>query len=242
MATSPSEAGPPPSASSGLWSLDIPSSPGSQDSALPRNQARQGGVGSQPGQALDTEEDGSVRAEGNSTHRRGHAVRGTDRGTGGGAQGDPVPSNPTEVKGLSTSKPSVDEGLPQKGDRGPALSASEGPCKDTGASQRAPLPESKGETSGHKKEVPLIAEPAASEVGSREWWGGVGVSCPSGTLLAAGAEWSPGASVSFCHYDFGFGSSVSSRGPMVLQPRQPSRRRRTGRQQETTPRNRSRPL
>lgn len=163
MATSPSEAGPPPSASSGLWSLDIPSSPGSQDSALPRNQARQGGVGSQPGQALDTEEDGSVRAEGNSTHRRGHAVRGTDRGTGGGAQGDPVPSNPTEVKGLSTSKPSVDEGLPQKGDRGPALSASEGPCKDTGASQRAPLPESKGETSGHKKEVPLIAEPAASE-------------------------------------------------------------------------------
>ncbi|XP_035293735.1 E3 ubiquitin-protein ligase RNF213 isoform X3 [Cricetulus griseus] len=157
------------SPTSGLWSLDTPSSLGSQDSALPQNQAQQqGGVGSQPGQSLATlhmpmEEGGSVLAEGNSSPLQGHTVKGTDSGPQGGAQRDPVPSNHTGVKDLNTSKPSVDKGLPPEGDCGPALSASKGPCKDTDASQRAPLPESKGEKSEHKEEVSLTAELAASE-------------------------------------------------------------------------------
>lgn len=153
---------------SGLWSLDVPSSPGSQDSALPQKQAHQGGVGSQAGQSLDTvamsvEEDGPVHAEGSSIPLQGHTVKGTGSHTGGGAQRDPVPSSHTEVKDPNTSKPSVHKGLPQDGDRGPAISASKGPPKVTDASLRAPLPESKGAKSEHKEEVPVTAELAASE-------------------------------------------------------------------------------
>lgn len=158
----------------------MPSSPGSQDSALPQKQAHQGGVGSQAGQSLDTvamsvEEDGPVHAEGSSIPLQGHTVKGTGSHTGGGAQRDPVPSSYTEVKGPNTSKPSVHKGLPQDRDRGPAISASKGPPKVTDASLRAPLPESKGAKSEHKEEVPVTAELAASEVSSRQWGHGGGV-------------------------------------------------------------------
>ncbi|XP_052615833.1 E3 ubiquitin-protein ligase RNF213 isoform X2 [Peromyscus californicus insignis] len=151
---------------SGLWSLDVPSSPGSQDSALPQKQAHQGGVGSQPGQSLDAvavEEDGPVHAEGSSIPLQGHTVKGTDSDTGDGAQRDPVPSSHTEVKDRNTSQPSVHKGLPQDGDCGPAISACKGPPKVTDASPRAPLPESKGAKSEHKEEAPVTAGLAASE-------------------------------------------------------------------------------
>ncbi|CAH6776517.1 Rnf213 [Phodopus roborovskii] len=109
VTTSSSEAESLPSTSSGLQSLDIPSSLESQDSALPQDRAQQGGVGSQPRQSLDAvnvsmEEDGSVHAKASS-----------------------VPL-----------QPSVDKGLPRDGDPGPALSACKGPGAGTGASQKAP--------------------------------------------------------------------------------------------------------
>ncbi|KAL6038048.1 hypothetical protein STEG23_019389 [Scotinomys teguina] len=156
------------SSTSGLWSLDVPSNPGSPDSALPQKQAHQGSVGNRPDQSLDTvtmsvEEDGSVHAEGSSFPPQGHTVIGVDSDIGDGAQRDPVPSNHTEVKDLSTSKPSVDKGLPPEGDCGPALSAHKDLPQVTDASQRAPLPESKGVKSEHKEEVPVTAELAASE-------------------------------------------------------------------------------
>lgn len=179
---------------------------------MPQNQAQQqGGVGSQPGQSLATlhmpmEEGGSVLAEGNSSPLQGHTVKGTDSGPQGGAQRDPVPSNHTGVKDLNTSKPSVDKGLPPEGDCGPALSASKGPCKDTDASQRAPLPESKGEKSEHKEEVSLTAELAASEVSSPEWGHGGGhVLSPSQLLSLWLVLTQATVSSSLCHYDSGFG-------------------------------------
>lgn len=116
-----------------------------------------------------------MHAEGSSIPLQGHTVKGTGSHTGGGAQRDPVPSSHTEVKNPNTSKPSVHKGLPQDGDRGPAISASKGPPKVTDASLRAPLPESKGAKSEHKEEVPVTAELAASEVSSRQWGHGGGV-------------------------------------------------------------------
>ncbi|XP_028640286.1 E3 ubiquitin-protein ligase RNF213, partial [Grammomys surdaster] len=136
--------------SSGLWSLDMPSSPGSHDSALPQNQAQQDGAASQPGHSLDPEnvpmeKDGSVHAEGSDSPQQGQVAEGTD------AQSNLVPSNHTEVKDLNISKPSVDKGLGLEG--GPALSAFGGLPKMTDASQKAPLPESKGETCGQEEKV-----------------------------------------------------------------------------------------
>lgn len=105
--------------SSGLWSLDMPPSPGSHNSALPQNQAQQGGAASQPGHPLDTEnmpmEDGFVHTEGSGSPLQGQAAERTD------AQSNLAPSDLAEVKDLNTSKPSVDKGLPLDG--GPALSA-----------------------------------------------------------------------------------------------------------------------
>ena len=145
--------------SSGLWSLDMPPSPGSHNSALPQNQAQQGGAASQPGHPLDTEnmpmEDGFVHTEGSGSPLQGQAAERTD------AQSNLAPSDLAEVKDLNTSKPSVDKGLPLDG--GPALSAFKGHPKMTDASQKAPLPESKGETSGQEKKVPPI-DAAASPV------------------------------------------------------------------------------
>lgn len=129
----------------------MPPSPGSHNSALPQNQAQQGGAASQPGHPLDTEimpmEDGFVHTEGSGSPLRGQAAERTD------AQSNLAPSDLAEVKDLNTSKPSVDKGLPLDG--GPALSAFKGHPKMTDASQKAPLPESKGETSGQEKKVPV---------------------------------------------------------------------------------------
>nr|XP_034361931.1 E3 ubiquitin-protein ligase RNF213 [Arvicanthis niloticus] len=152
---SPSEA-----PSSGLWSLDMPSSPGPHDSALPQSQAQQGGAASQPGHSLDpenmpVEKDGSVHAEGNGSPQQGRAAEGTD------AQSNLAPSDHAEVKDLSTSTPSVDKGLALG--VGPALSAFEGHPKVTEASQKAPLPESKEETSGQEEKV-LPTDAAANRV------------------------------------------------------------------------------
>ncbi|XP_052050777.1 E3 ubiquitin-protein ligase RNF213 isoform X2 [Apodemus sylvaticus] len=135
--------------SSGLWSLDMPSSPGSHASALPQNQAQQGCAAGQPGHSLDTEKvpmekDGPVHAEGSGGPVQGQAADLTD------AQSNPAPTDHTEVKDLNTSKPSADKGLPLEGD--PALAAVEDHPKMT-ASQKAPLPESKGETSGQADKV-----------------------------------------------------------------------------------------
>ncbi|KAL1780092.1 E3 ubiquitin-protein ligase RNF213 isoform X1 [Sigmodon hispidus] len=157
---------------SGPSSLDMLSSPGSQDSALPQNQAQQDVVGSQPDQSLDTvnmpvEEDGSVHAEGSSIPLQGHTVKGTDSDIGS-AQENPVPSNHTDIKDLNTSMPSVDKGLLQEGDCGPALSAYRGLPEVSGASQRAPLPESKRKKYEHKQEMPVTAELAVSEL--LTWW------------------------------------------------------------------------
>ncbi|XP_057630023.1 E3 ubiquitin-protein ligase RNF213-like [Chionomys nivalis] len=167
QSTVSSEAGSLPSMSSGLWSLDMPSSLGSQDSALAQNQVQQAGVGSQPGQSQHTVtmpmENGSVHAAGSSLPLQGHSGTGTDSGIGGGTQRNADPSNHTEVKGLSTSKASMDKDLPQEGHCGPAPSACKGPAKVTDAVQSAPLPESKGQKSEHKEKGPVTAELAASE-------------------------------------------------------------------------------
>ncbi|XP_029401802.1 E3 ubiquitin-protein ligase RNF213 isoform X2 [Mus pahari] len=145
--------------SSGLWSLDMPPSPGSHDSTLPQNPAQQGGAASQPGHSLDTEnmpmEDGSVHTEGSSSPLLGQAAECKD------AQSNLAPSDHAAVKDLNTSKPSVDKGLPLEG--GPALSAFKGHPKMSDASQKAPLTESKGETSGQEEKVPPI-DAAASLV------------------------------------------------------------------------------
>lgn len=140
---SPSEA-----PSSGLWSLDMPSSPRSHDSALPQSQDQQGGAASQPGHSLDpenmsVEKDGSVHAEGSGSPQQGRAAEGTD------AQSNLAPGDHAEVKDLSTSTPSMDKGLALGG--GPALSAFEGHPKVTDASQKTPLP--KKETSGQEERV-----------------------------------------------------------------------------------------
>ncbi|XP_055448252.1 E3 ubiquitin-protein ligase RNF213 isoform X2 [Psammomys obesus] len=147
------------SLSSGLWSLNMPSSPGSQDPALPQNQAQQGGAGSQPGQSLDTVKI-PVEEVGSSSPLQGQTAKGTGSGTGGGAQKDPASNDLLEVKDPNTSKPSVDKGLLQEGGSGPALSVFEGHLKGTDVSQKARSPESKGEKSGPQKEVPVSGKQA----------------------------------------------------------------------------------
>lgn len=156
----------------------MPSSLGSQDSALAQNQVQQAGVGSQPGQSGHTVtmpmENGCVHAAGSSLPLQGHSGTGTDSGIRGGTQRSPDPSNHTEVKGLSTSKAPVDKDLPQEGPCGLAPSACKGPAKVADAVQRAPLPESKGQKSEHKEKGPVTAELAASEVSRWAWWHGSG--------------------------------------------------------------------
>ena len=156
----------------------MPSSLGSQDSALAQNQVQQAGVGSQPGQSGHTVtmpmENGCVHASGSSLPLQGHSGTGTDSGIGGGTQRSPDPSNHTEVKGLSTSKASGDKDLPQEGPCGPAPSACKGPAKVTDAVQRTPLPESKGQKSEHKEKGSVTAVLAASEVSRWAWWHGSG--------------------------------------------------------------------
>lgn len=125
----------------------MPSSPGSQDSALPQNQVQPGVAAGQPGWSLDTakmpvEEDCSVPAEGSDS---------TGSGIDSRAQRNPVPCDP------NTTKPPVDKGLPEGEGSSPALSASEG---HPDAFQKAPLP--------------VSATQAASEVSSREWRHGGG--------------------------------------------------------------------
>lgn len=127
------------SMSSGLWSLDLPSGPESHNSALPQNQAQQGGTADQPGHSLDTvkmpvEKDGSVCVEGSGSSLQGPVAEGPEE-----AQRNPAPSDYVEVKDLNTSNPSVDKGP-----------------KMTDASQKASLPESRGEQSGHGEKVPPI--------------------------------------------------------------------------------------
>lgn len=127
----------------------MPSSPGSHASALPQNQAQQGCAAGQPGHSLDTEKvpmekDGPVHAEGSGGPVQGQAADRTD------AQSNPASTDHTEGKDLNTSKPSADKGLPLEGD--PVLVAVEDHPKMT-ASQKAPLPESKGETSGQADKV-----------------------------------------------------------------------------------------
>lgn len=108
-------------------------------------------MASQPGHSLDTEnmsmEDGSVHTDGSGSPLRGQAAGCTD------AQSNLAPSDHAEVKDLNTSKPLVDKGLPLEG--APALSAFKGHPQMTDASQKAPLPESKGETSGQEEKVPV---------------------------------------------------------------------------------------
>lgn len=152
----------------------MPSSPGSHDSALPQNQAQQGGAASQPGPSLDTEnmpveKDGSVHTKGSGSPLQGQTAERTD------AQSYLVPSDHAEVKDINTSKPSVDKGLPLEG--GPALSALESHPKMADASQKAPLPESKGETPGQEEKVPVSVKQAGGEqqgIGN----GGGHVLCP----------------------------------------------------------------
>lgn len=160
----------------------MPSSLGSQDSTLAQNQVQQAGVGSQPGQSQDTVtmpmENDCVHAADSSLPLQGHSGTATDSGIGGGTQRNPDPSNHTEVKGLSTSKASVDKDLPQEGHCGPAPSACKGPAKVMDAVQSAPLSESKGQKSEHKEEGPVTAELAASEVSRWVWWHGSG-GCPA---------------------------------------------------------------
>ena len=160
----------------------MPSSLGSQDSTLAQNEVQQAGVGSQPGQSQHTvtmpKENGCVHAAGSSLPLQGHSGTGTDSGIRGGTQRNPDPCNHTGVKGLSTSKASVDKDLPPKGHCGPSPSACKGPAKVTHAAQSAPFPESKGQKSEHKEEGPVTAELAASEVSRWVWWhGSGGVSC-----------------------------------------------------------------
>lgn len=147
----------------------MPSSPGSHDSALPQSQAQQGGAASQPGHSLDpenmpVEKDGSVHTEGNGSPQQGRAAEGTD------AQSNLAPSDHAEVKDLSTSTPSVDKGLALGG--GPALSAFEGHPKVTEASQKAPLPESKEETSGQEEKVLVSVKQVGGEQQGTGLWGG----------------------------------------------------------------------
>lgn len=155
----------------------MPSSPGSQDSALPQNQAQQAGAGSQAGQSLDTVKI-PVEEVGSSSPLQGQTAEGTGSGTGGVAQKDPAPSDLPEVKDPNTSKPSVDKGLSREGGSGPALSVLEGCLKETDVSQKAPAPDSKGEKSEPEEDVPVSGK-QASEVSSRKWGPGVGhVLCP----------------------------------------------------------------
>lgn len=132
--------------SSGLWSLDLPSGPGSHNSALPQNQAQQGGTANQPGHSLDTvkmpvEKDGSACVEGSGSSLRGPVAEGPED-----AQRNPAASDYVEVKDLKTSNPSVDKGP-----------------KMTDASQKASLPESKGEQPGHGEKVPVSGKQAGGE-------------------------------------------------------------------------------
>lgn len=171
----------------------MPSSPGSHDSALPQNQAQQGGAASQPGPSLDTEnmpveKDGSVHTKGSGSPLQGQTAERTSvhtKGSGSPLQGQTaertdaqsylVPSDHAEVKDINTSKPSVDKGLPLEG--GPALSALESHPKMADASQKAPLPESKGETPGQEEKVPVSVKQAGGEqqgIGN----GGGHVLCP----------------------------------------------------------------
>lgn len=165
----------------------MPSSPGSHDSALPQNQAQQDGAASQPGDSLDPEnmpmeKDGSVHTEASSSPQQGQAAEGTD------AQSNLAPSDHAEVKDLNTSKPLVDKGLALEG--GPALSAFKGHPKMTDASQKAPLPESKGETSGQEEKVLVSVKQAGGEPQ------GVGLCCGACFTASAVSYWSGVSTIS----------------------------------------------
>ncbi|XP_045425587.1 E3 ubiquitin-protein ligase RNF213 isoform X3 [Lemur catta] len=128
-----------PLSPSGPWSLNVLSNPGSQDTALPQEQTRQGGQTGQPSQPSGTGET-PLEGGGPSAHAhgevgdsppQGQAAGGPGAATGGSAQGSASPQGQLEGKDQDTSIPS---GGSQAG-ASPATSACEG---HPGAQDAAP--------------------------------------------------------------------------------------------------------
>nr|XP_045015373.1 E3 ubiquitin-protein ligase RNF213 [Jaculus jaculus] len=141
-------------------SLNLPSNPGPQDSALAQSQAQHGGA---TGQCLDT---ALTLSEGpGSLDGGGCCLQG--RTTGGGAQSSPAPHSHAEGKDDSTSKALADRGLSQEESSGPIPSVCEGHLKATEAAQKDPLPESTGNKSECRDQAPMTAKPQTGAPASR---------------------------------------------------------------------------